>query len=74
MNHFNITPLRTGFQMQREVDSYADDISRAAHARGVEFGQKLGEQAIDRALGIGVCFGTAFGVLMTLLAQGWLLP
>lgn len=72
MNHFNVTPLCTSYKAQNEPHESADQMARAAHSRGVEFGQKLGEQAVDRALGVGLCFGVALGVLVTLLAQDWI--
>jgi hypothetical protein len=67
-----VAPLRTSFQVQNEIESAMAATVRAAYERGQESGVWLAGRKADVALGVGLCFGVAFGVIGTLLTQGWL--
>jgi len=55
-----VTPLRTSFQVQNEVESAMDGVARTAYARGRESGLKLARRQENQALGVGFILGVAF--------------
>lgn len=67
----SVTPLRTSFQVQNDLQQQLDEVARIATERGIDIGKKLGERSVDMALGVGVCLGMAFGVLAAVTAIGW---
>lgn len=74
MNHFNVTPLRTTFQVQTELRDRMDEIARAAFERGQESGRHLAKRQARYGEGAAFCIGVGCGVVFLYTIIGWLQP